>query len=323
MTTRNNSLLVARSRQPMHVRMGTCELSVMVTTQNSIASATESRMAPPADPPLRARSRRPRGLTPRRQARYRPRVWSDDFDGDDLDPAVWVPHYLPAWSSRAATAASYDVSDSRLTLRIPRDHGLWCPDEHDGPLRVSGVMSGHHSGPVGSTTGQQPIRAGQVVREEQPELRGHLVSSAGGRPATVAVRCAMTVSPRSMAAVWLVGWEAVPEESAEICMVEIFGRSVSEQDCEVGMGLHAFRDPDVPEDFAAPRLLLDPADVHTYAVTWDADEAVFTVDGQEVRRCAGPPSYDLQLMVAVFDFPAWSTDAELEPELVVDWVRTG
>jgi hypothetical protein len=37
MTTRNNSLLVARSRQPMQVRMGTRELSVMVTTGNSIA----------------------------------------------------------------------------------------------------------------------------------------------------------------------------------------------------------------------------------------------------------------------------------------------
>jgi hypothetical protein len=31
----------------------------------------------------------------------------DDFDADRLDPAVWVPHYLPAWSSRAATRASY------------------------------------------------------------------------------------------------------------------------------------------------------------------------------------------------------------------------
>jgi hypothetical protein len=29
-------------------------------------------------------------------------------------------------------------------------------------------------------------------------------------------------------------------------------------------------------------------------------------------------------MVAVFDFPGWSTGADdaLEPELVVDWVRT-
>ncbi len=29
----------------------------------------------------------------------------DDSDGEDLDLAVWVPHYLPQWSSRAATVA--------------------------------------------------------------------------------------------------------------------------------------------------------------------------------------------------------------------------
>jgi hypothetical protein len=25
-------------------------------------------------------------------------VFEDDFDGPDLDPAVWLPHYLPAWT---------------------------------------------------------------------------------------------------------------------------------------------------------------------------------------------------------------------------------
>lgn len=246
--------------------------------------------------------------------------WTDDFDGDRLDTSTWLPHYLPAWSSRAETAAVHTVADSRLTLTIPRDHGLWCPDQHEGALRVSGVMSGNHSGPVGSTIGQQQLHAGQVVREEQPTFRGHLVSSG-----TVSVRCAMTISPRSMAALWLVGWEEVPEQSGEICVVEIFGRSVDGPTCEVGMGLKSIRDPQLTQDFAAPRLAVDPAEMHTYAVTWDEAVAVFSVDGDEVRRCHRPPTYELQLMLAVFDFPEWSTglDDDLEPELVVDWVRTG
>ena len=90
------------------------------------------------------------------------------------------------------------------------------------------------------------------------------------------------------------------------------------------MGLHAFRDPEVPEDFAAPRLPLDPADMHTYAVTWDADEAVFTVDGEQVRRCAGRRRTTCSSCRGL-RLPDWSTgaDDELEPELVVDWVRTG
>ena len=30
----------------------------------------------------------------------------DDFDGPSLDRAAWLPHYLPHWSSRAASAAA-------------------------------------------------------------------------------------------------------------------------------------------------------------------------------------------------------------------------
>ena len=32
------------------------------------------------------------------------------FPGPDLDLGVWVPAYLPAWSSRAAAAATYALT---------------------------------------------------------------------------------------------------------------------------------------------------------------------------------------------------------------------
>jgi hypothetical protein len=94
-------------------------------------------------------------------------VFEDDFDGPELDPGVWVPHYLPAWSSRAATAATFEIRDSCLHLTIPPDQSMWCADDHQPPLRVSGIQSGNFSGPVGSTLGQQPYRDGVTVREEQ------------------------------------------------------------------------------------------------------------------------------------------------------------
>ena len=94
----------------------------------------------------------------------------DDFDGPDLDTSVWLPHYLPMWSSREATRASYRLEDSCLVLDIPADHGLWLPDDHPTPLRLSGVQSGNRSGPVGSTDGQQAVYDGQLVREEQPDV---------------------------------------------------------------------------------------------------------------------------------------------------------
>ena len=91
-------------------------------------------------------------------------VFADEFDEPGLDTSVWIPHYLPAWSSRAASAAAYEISGSCLRLRIPTDHPVWCEGDHEPPIRVSGIPSGSWSGPVGSTQGQQPFRDGQTVR---------------------------------------------------------------------------------------------------------------------------------------------------------------
>jgi len=246
----------------------------------------------------------------------------DDFDGAALDRSVWLPHYLPAWSSRDATLASHRVSGGRLVLDVPVDHPRWCADDHDPPLRVSGIQSGSWSGPVGSTRGQQRFREGQTVREEQPRFEGWLPTT--GR---VEIRCAMDVSHRSMAALWLSGFEDDPgqEQCGELCVVEIFGNALRDGSAEVGMGIKAFRDPALTQDFAAPRLDLDVADLHTYAVDWDEESAIFSVDDVEVRRCPRPPTYPLQLMVAVFDFPEWSTgdDDHLVPRLVVDHIAGG
>jgi hypothetical protein len=245
----------------------------------------------------------------------------DHFDGEALDPAVWVPHYLPAWSSRAATRATTTLHDSVLVLSVPVDQGLWCPGQHD-PLRVSGVMSGSWSGPVGSTRGQQRFREGLRVREEQPRFEGWL--PAGG---TVSVRARMDLSPRSMAALWLSGFEDddAQQQCGELCVFEVFGDSLGPDDApsaEVGVGIKPFRDPALVDDFAAPRVATDVTDWHDYAVTWDVAEAVFTLDGDEVRRCPHPPTYPLQLMLAVFDFPDRSTgrDGHLVPRLEVDLV---
>ncbi|NLG23385.1 MAG: glycoside hydrolase family 16 protein [Actinomycetales bacterium] len=249
---------------------------------------------------------------------------TEHFDGDRLDTSVWLPHYLPAWSSRAATAASYEVRDSCLHLRIPPGHPLWLPGEHEPPLRVSGLQSGNVSGPVGGTRGQQPPFAGALVREEQPGFWGWTP-----RFGHLELRARMVLNPTSMAAWWMVGREIDPRESAEICVVEVFGRSVDPgRSAEVGTGLHQFRDPRVPEDFSAPRLELDVAEFHTYAVDWSADRVTFLVDDRPIRSCPSPPTYPLQHMLAVFDFPATRDDTDqlrdapvgAAPELVVDYL---
>lgn len=246
--------------------------------------------------------------------------FDDDFDGADIDRSVWCPHYLPEWSSRALTAATYDVRDGALHLSVPPGQGRWLDGEHEPPLRVSAVMSGTRSGPVGSTSGQQAWRDGAVVREEQPPFRGWLPDHG-----VLGMRARMTIGPGSMAAWWLVGFEENPDECGEICVWEIFGDSVEPGvSAEVGCGLKQIRDPRLAQDFATPRLAVDVAQFHTYEVDWDADAVRFSVDGQPVRRCPDPPTYPMQMMVAVFDFPdAAGRDDHLVPELVVDrlWGR--
>ena len=248
-------------------------------------------------------------------------MWFEDrFTGPDLDREVWFPYYLPAWSSRAATAASYRLGDEGLVLDIPVDHPRWCPDTHPTPLRLSGIQSGSWSGPLGSTRGQQRFTDGLTVREEQDRFEGWLPRS--GR---VEISARMELSPRSMAALWLAGFEDDEEQlqCGELCVFEVFGNAlgpVGEASAEVGAGIKAFRDPALTQDFAAPRLPIDVLEPHLYAVDWDASAATFSVDGAVVRRCPRPPTYPMQLMLAVFDFPDWSTgdDDHLVPRLVVD-----
>jgi hypothetical protein len=184
---------------------------------------------------------------------------------------------------------------------------------------VSGIQSGNFSGHVGSTIGQQPWREGAVVREEQaafwgwtPQL-GYLEMRAKG-----------VVTPRSMVAWWMVGLEDLPDRCAEICVTEMFGDTVEPGvSTTVGMGLHPFRDPGVVEDFGAVRLPIDVSDFHTYAVDWSAERADFLVDGEHIRRCRRPPTYPMQMMIAVFDFPDRSAgdDDDAVPELIVDYLR--
>jgi Glycosyl hydrolases family 16 len=242
----------------------------------------------------------------------------EDFDRGELDDSVWYPYYLPAWSSRELTRASYRLAESCLTLFIPTEQGLWCADEQPEPLRVSGIQSGSYSGPVGSAAGQQRFRDDLRVREQQPRFEGWLPSS--GR---VEIRCRMDLSPRSMAAMWLSGFEENPDDSGEICVVEVFGRSVREDgSAEVGVGVKKLHDPRLVHDFVAPRLDIDVAEFHTYAAEWDRQTAAFFVDSQQVHTCAEPPTYPLQVMLAVFDFPDWTSgdDAHLEPSFDIDFI---
>jgi hypothetical protein len=246
-------------------------------------------------------------------------MFREDFDGPGLDTDVWVPHYLPMWSSRVETAATYELADSELRLTIPRVQGLWCARDHDPPLRVSGIQSGVFSGEVGTSVGQQPFREGLLVREFQPTQWGWTPHYG-----LLEVRARMELSPRSMASVWMVGIEDEPNRSGEICIFEVFGDTIDADGAAVGMGIHPFRDPALTDEFAAERMAIDVSEHHTYAVQWRPGRVDFYVDGGHVRTVEQSPDYPVQMMVAVFDFPertAAAPDPDHVPELALDYVR--
>jgi len=253
-------------------------------------------------------------VTPRYELEF-----EDDFEGATLDTGRWLPHYLPQWSSRERSAARYELRDGALRLQIAADQEPWCP-ELDGDLRVSSLQTGVLSGPVGSTVGQHRFSPDAVVREAQEPLR--LYTPLYGR---IEVTARALDDPRAMAALWMIGYEDEPERSAEICVMEIFGRDVEDGHAGVGMGIHPFGDPDLVDEFERVRVPLDVRELHTYAADWTPDGVEFRVDGEIVKAVEQSPSYPMQLMLGIYEL-ADEGDATRDPgaypkEFVVDRVR--
>ncbi|WP_353815869.1 glycoside hydrolase family 16 protein [Agromyces sp. SYSU T00266] len=233
-----------------------------------------------------------------------------DLTGPELDLEQWIPHYLPQWSSRERSRARYDVVDGVLRLRVDADQSPWSV-EYDGPTQVSNLQTAVRSGPLGSTSGQHPFREGLVVREAQAERR--LFTPHFGRVEIVAAIDG--IDEHAMAALWMIGLEDEPSQSAEICVFEVFGRDIADDGSAlVGMGVHPFNDPSITDDFEQVRVHEDVREPHRYAVDWRPDEVVFSVDGLVRKRVAQSPQYPMQLMLNVYAFPPEPPAAARYPE---------
>jgi hypothetical protein len=246
----------------------------------------------------------------------------DLFRGTALDRDLWIPAYLPQWSSRVASAPRYELrAGGGLRLRIDPDQPPWCP-EWDGGLRVSSVQTGVFAGVLGSPVGQHRFQPGVVVREEQAPERLHTP-----RYGIVETRLRATADPRAMVALWMIGYEDQPERSGEICVVEIFGRDMIPGQALVGMGVHPHHDPRMRDDFEQLPLAIDVTASHDYAVVWRPDGLAWYVDEQWVRSVDQAIDYPMQLMLGIYGFPdpGAAPDAPFAPPpatLDVDWVRT-
>jgi Glycosyl hydrolases family 16 len=245
--------------------------------------------------------------------------FEDDFDGDRLDQTRWLPYYLPQWSTRERAAARYEVAGGCLRLLIEADQKPWCP-ELDGEVRVSSLQTGLFAGPLGSAVGQHRFNPDAVVTEQQQNVR--LYTPQYG---LFELRARATDDPRSMVALWMIGYEDEPAHSAEICVCEIFGRDVAPGHAKVGMGVHPFGDPDIADDFAAETVPIDAREFHVYAAEWEPERVAFFVDGERIRTVDQSPGYPMQLMLGIYEFPgeagAPNRVAGYPKEFIVDYVR--
>jgi len=222
--------------------------------------------------------------------------FDEDFTGPELDPARWIAHYLPHWTTPERSAARYDLEPGVLRLRIDADQPAWRVE--DGEMRVSNLQTGSFSGPAGSELGQHRHRTGLTVVTPQPARRLYTPSSG---VAEAVLRA--SADPTCMLAFWLVGFEESPEQSGEICVAELFGNAIGPQRSRVRIGVKAHNDPRLEWDMEEVQLEIDATDWHTYAAEWSEGEIRFSVDDRLVRTVRHRLDYPLQVMVDLFEFP--------------------
>ncbi|HSL26157.1 MAG TPA: glycoside hydrolase family 16 protein [Acidimicrobiia bacterium] len=222
--------------------------------------------------------------------------FEDTFEGEFLDRSRWLPNHLPQWSSTTDSAARYELADGYLHLLIEEDQQPWCP-ELDGSTRVSSLQTGVFAGPVGSSIGQHRFHPAAVVREAQQNLQ--LYTPHFG---VFVLRAKAIEDPNCMVALWMIGYEDRPERSAEICIIEIFGKNVGPASSRIGMGVHPFGDPTLSDDFEEVRLPVDVREFHDYAAQWTRDQVSFFVDGRPVRSVNQAPQYPMQFMLGIYEF---------------------
>jgi hypothetical protein len=256
-------------------------------------------------------------------------VIDERFTGSALDTSRWVPHYLPQWSSPERSAARYslgaaDSNSPGLTLRIDHDQEAWSP-EFNGELRVSNLQTGARSGEVGSGSGQHPFREGLLVRTAQLDQRLWLPHYG-----LIEVNLQPSTHPRALTALWLIGFEHVPEQSGELCVVEIFGRDIRpDGSALVGVGIHPFGDPTLRDDFAQVETAGDVRAGRTFSVEWMPGSARFYIDDELVAEADQSPAYPLQLMLNLYELPdATTRDPDDYPltaavSFVREWQRIG
>jgi hypothetical protein len=209
-------------------------------------------------------------------------------------------------------AARYSLPGHCLRLHIETDQQPWCPD-YDGAIRVSSLQTGCFSGPAGSAIGQHKFKPDLVVAEAQPTIKYYTPQYG-----YFETRLRAVPIPGYMVALWMIGFEEQPEQSAEICICEIMGRHMKANTSQIGYGLHPFNDSAITDEFYQDTMTINGANYHIYAAEWTPTHVDFFVDNVKTRTIWQTPNYPMQFMLGIYEIPDQLTSGSLE----TSWPKT-
>lgn len=243
-------------------------------------------------------------------------VFQDEFDSSALNTNNWIPYYLPQWSSREKSRPRYKIENGSLLLTIEEDQQPWCP-EFNGDVRVSSLQTGLFSGPLHSKIGQHRFSPDCVVRQEQANKKMYTP-----RYGYFEIRCRGRIGVNNVMALWMIGYEDLPQRSGEICIVEIKGKNIQNDSTIVGYGIHPFSDPDLKDQFYEDRFAIRPNDFHIYGAEWSPSHVDFYIDNVKTRTISQSPNYPMQFMLNIYELPDSTGKNNTYPALFeIDYVR--
>lgn len=246
----------------------------------------------------------------------------DEFDEPSLDTTKWFPYYLPHWSSRERSAPHYEIRNGALVLQIAKDQQSWCP-EFDGEVRASSIQTGAFAGPVGSRAGQLHFSDALVVREAQENVKTYLPQYG-----YFELRAKGLNTSANHVALWMIGYEDMPERSGEITVFEAVGAHSGRDASTVRFGILPWADPALQKEFYEETFPIDTTCYHLYAVEWKPAQVDYYIDNQLIKVIHQSPAYPMQFMLSIFEHPfegAWTgvhdPAAPYPKEFTIDYFR--
>ena len=248
-------------------------------------------------------------------------IFDEEFDGSELDTTKWVDRYLSSWSTTFEETQGRKMKDGIMSLQINEETKPWCP-EFDGATVISGFTTGQRNG-------LHNWNRNNIVRNPEDTQLTHI-----NQYGYYEMRMKGQSGSARHSAWWLLGFEDVPEESAEIDIFEVLGRN----DKTVPPAVHEWNDSNVFNGRPVAKTFANKDfnnEYHVYGFDWQQgtgagnypDKIIFYVDGEKYTEVNVNIKYPMIQLISLYEKRqqgAWTGNWEWMPypnTMDIDYVR--